>query len=173
MEAGWSTKKQSNRGAEEMPNNEIECDEVIINSLMLEKVSIKKMGNAIHKNNVALLWRSNHKVGRGSGLLISRNLVLTCAHNFYHNGQRVADGLFSVYPGLCGRVGEGYKIEACFIPEIYPKTRTVEFDYALVKLTKMVPADSFLPLSADFQDESHRLAIYGYPEIAYSNAGEE
>ena len=147
-----------------MSDNEIECDEVIINSLMLEKVSIKNMGNVIHKNNVALLWRgTKHQIGRGSGLLISRNLVLTCAHNFYNHGLRVDNGLFSVYPGLCGKVGEGYKIEACYIPEMYPKTRTVDFDYALVKLSKMVPSDSFLPLSANFKDESQRLAIYGYP----------
>ena len=147
-----------------MSDSEIECDEIVIgSSSMLERVSIKNMGNAIHKNNVAILWRSADQVGRGSGLLISRNLVLTCAHNFYNHGLRVADGLFSVYPGLCGKVGEGFKIEACFIPEMYRQTLTVEFDYALVKLAKMVHSDSFLPLSASFQDESQRLAIYGYP----------
>lgn len=46
---------------------------------------------------VAIIWRNNKlqasTVGRGSGLLISKNLVLTVAHNFYNKMLRVDDEL--------------------------------------------------------------------------------
>ena len=41
------------------------------------------MQERLHKFQTAIIWRDEYKVGRGSGLLISQNLVLTCAHNFY------------------------------------------------------------------------------------------
>ena len=48
------------------------------------------MKSKLHKNIVAIIWRSNFSmVGRGTGILISKNLVLTCAHNLYNKGERV------------------------------------------------------------------------------------
>jgi V8-like Glu-specific endopeptidase len=44
------------------------------------------MKEKLHKNIVAIIWRNNlGLVGRGSGLLISPDLVLTCAHNLYND----------------------------------------------------------------------------------------
>ena len=101
---------------------EIYCDEIIINSMMLTKVSSENVAKDLHKNNVAILWRdTKNQIGRGSGILISKNLVLTCAHNLYWLGQRVNNNLFSIYPGLDGKLERAYKIEACYIPEEYPK----------------------------------------------------
>ena len=133
------------------------------------------MSKNIHQNIAAILWRSGkNQIGRGSGLLISRNLVLTCAHIFFNKKMRVSNDLFQIYPGLCGRLERAYKIEGCFIPEEYersPNNRTTEFDYALVKLSEMVPASNFLPLSGNLNDEAQKIAIYGYPEKAYTNLG--
>ena len=156
---------------------EIYCDEIIINSMMLTKVSSENMAKDLHKNNVAILWRdTKNQIGRGSGILISKNLVLTCAHNLYWLGQRVNNNLFSIYPGLDGKLERAYKIEACYIPEEYPKApknKNIEYDYALIKLTEMVPSNNFLPLSGVFTNIGQKLAIYGYPLAAYRNTGYE
>ena len=43
------------------------------------------MDEKLHKYQVAIIWLHPLKVGfnvKGSGILISENLVLTCAHNF-------------------------------------------------------------------------------------------
>ena len=70
--------------------------------------------------------------------------------------QRVEKGLFSIYPGLFGRLERAYKIQEVFIPEEYekaPSNKAVEYDYALVKLTEKVPSDEYLPLQPSFEDK--------------------
>ena len=52
------------------------------------------MQERLHKFQTAIIWRDEYKVGRGSGLLISQNLVLTCAHNFYDDMLAVHTDLF-------------------------------------------------------------------------------
>ena len=90
-----------------------------------------------HKNIVAIIWRNKGKACRGSGALISKDLVLTSAHNFYYQNQQVPNELFEIYPGLCGKLGKHFKIDKVFIPEEYSKSKKNEskYDYALVKLT--------------------------------------
>jgi len=69
------------------------------------------MSNKLHKNIVSIIWReSNTRIGRGSGLLISPNVVLTSAHNLFYKGKRVPEKWFEIYPGLCGVVEKPYKI---------------------------------------------------------------
>lgn len=44
------------------------------------------MAERLHKFQVAILWPHPYLTGgyaKGSGILISKNLVLTCAHIFY------------------------------------------------------------------------------------------
>jgi len=78
------------------------------------------MTEKLHKNVVAIIWKQKQahfdQVGRGSGLLISKNLVLTSAHNFYYKKERVSDTSFDIYPGQYGSLGRSYKIERVFIP---------------------------------------------------------
>lgn len=47
------------------------------------------MNERLHKNVVAIIWRYKFRIGRGSGLLISQNLVLTSAHNFFFQRTRI------------------------------------------------------------------------------------
>ncbi len=64
------------------------------------------MPELLHKWQVAIVWKldqyQGNKVGRGSGLLISSDLVLTAAHNFYYNMQRVDNQRVNLYPGQFG-----------------------------------------------------------------------
>jgi hypothetical protein len=57
------------------------------------KVENQQMKDRLHKFQVSIVWRQDvskgSAVGRGSGLLISRDLVLTCAHNFYCMKEKV------------------------------------------------------------------------------------
>ena len=47
------------------------------------------MQNRLHRHIVAIVWRMQGTVGRGTGLIISKDLVLTSAHNLYHNLMEV------------------------------------------------------------------------------------
>ena len=64
------------------------------------------MSELLHKWQVAIVWKldqyQGNKVGRGSGLLISSDLVLTAAHNFYYNMKRVDNQRVNLYPGQFG-----------------------------------------------------------------------
>ena len=131
----------------------------------------------LHKWQVAIVWKldksQGNRVGRGSGLLISRDLVLTAAHNFYYEFlgkmHQVDINRVNLYPGQCGQLSNPYKIKEVYIPKEYQQTQNTFYDYALVRLAKRYQTDSqeqFLPLSYNFRDEvdSAKLAIYGYPD---------
>ena len=47
------------------------------------------MSERIHKHICAINWRDEFKYGKGSGIMISRDLVLTAANNFYDPSNRV------------------------------------------------------------------------------------
>ena len=47
------------------------------------------MSERIHKHICAIIWRDKFRTGRGSGIMISRDLVLTAANNFYDPSNRV------------------------------------------------------------------------------------
>lgn len=52
----------------------------------LDPVSREEMEERVHKFQVAINWPAPYGIGddiKGSGVLISKDLVLTCAHNFY------------------------------------------------------------------------------------------
>ena len=66
-------------------------NEVIVEGDKLGEVSKKAMDEKLHRNIVYIVWR-NHKfnqIGRGTGLLISSDLILTCAHNLYNTNMQL------------------------------------------------------------------------------------
>ena len=87
---------------------------------VLYDVKEKEMKEQIHRFMVAIVWRkrisNSPKIGRGSGILISQNLVLTVAHNFYFDRDRVEDNCFELFVGQSGPMLRPYKIEAVFTP---------------------------------------------------------
>ena len=61
------------------------------------------MNKKLHKHVCVVIWRDQYSsVSRGSGLLISKNLVLTSAHNLYDGTTIVDIETLEVYPGHCG-----------------------------------------------------------------------
>ena len=78
------------------------------------------MTQKLHKNVVAIIWKQTKfhadTIGRGSGLLISKDLVLTSAHNFYNKKERIGDAFFEIYPCQYGPLIKPYKICQVFIP---------------------------------------------------------
>ncbi len=62
-------------------------DQVLIDNEMIKIVEKELLKKLPHKHIGLLIWRreDNKKLkGTGSGFLISKNLVLTCAHNLYN-----------------------------------------------------------------------------------------
>ena len=69
------------------------------------------MNYRLHKFQTAIIRREKGNDGRGSGILISPNLVLTCAHNFWSNMQIVDANYFEIYVGQSGLLEKPYRIE--------------------------------------------------------------
>lgn len=87
-----------------------------------------------------------------SGILISRNLVLTSAHNFFKDLKAMDKEDFSIYPGHAGSLKKAYKIEQFYVEDQYIKKlgkKALKSDYALIKLTENVEmGNDFIPLKA-------------------------
>ena len=101
--------------------------------------------------NIGALELNNLKLGKGhgSGVLISRNLVLTSAHNVFNRGSREINEI-KFYPGQCGELVEAhaYEVEDYFFPGAFTAKNSNFNDYALLKLRKPVTgASNFMELS--------------------------
>ena len=57
------------------------------------------MDKRLHKFTCAIVIKQGGRTAVGSGMLISKNLVLTCAHNFFLQSNRVDDASMKIYPG--------------------------------------------------------------------------
>ena len=75
------------------------------------------MSSRIHKFQTVIISRPQDSIGRGSGNLISPNLVLSAAHNFYFNKQPINLDLFYIFPGAYGPLTEPYSIDNFFVPK--------------------------------------------------------
>ena len=64
-------------------NGEVYQDEAMLNYKKLYKVSSDKIGERPHCHIGAILFEARYKEGKGSGILISPDLVLTAAHNVF------------------------------------------------------------------------------------------
>ena len=66
----------------------------------MEEISPEQMTKLPHKLIGALTYNSLQNQVQGSGILISPDLVLTCAHNLYDKSTGVLCRNFKFYPGL-------------------------------------------------------------------------
>jgi V8-like Glu-specific endopeptidase len=70
------------------PFDELEhySDEYMFSNDALFEVPLERMSQPMHRHIGALLFRTRRhsQSGKGTGTLISRNLVLTSAHNIYN-----------------------------------------------------------------------------------------
>ena len=55
----------------------------------------------------------------GTGTLISKNLVLTCAHVIYNKSHKAYYPRIIFYPGLCGDLDKWYEVENFEAPDKY------------------------------------------------------
>ena len=62
------------------------------------------MSNPMNNNIGSIIYKTthDHRKGFGTGILISSNLVLTCAHNVYDKKYSKTNYEIEFYHGLCG-----------------------------------------------------------------------
>ena len=81
------------------------------------------MDKRLHKFTCAIVIKQGGRTAVGSGMLISKNLVLTCAHNFFLQSNRVDDASMKIYPGAYGELKSPKTVDKVYIAEAYrPRT---------------------------------------------------
>ena len=78
---------------------------------------------------------SSGKSRKGSGILISPNMVLTVAHNLYDVDSRQTFKEIKFYPGLKGMLEKASVVSDFFYPPEYRLNPSTENDWALLKLS--------------------------------------
>lgn len=94
------------------------------------------MSKQLHKHIGVILFRINQtsKMGRGTGILISPDLVLTCAHNIYNKFSGELHREIKFYHGQCGVMEKHCEIDDFFFPGKFHLNPIISHDYALLKL---------------------------------------
>ena len=113
------------------------------------------MQKRLHRFTAAIIWKEGEQKGKGTGFLVSNDLILTVAHNFFDTaGIRIKKESISIYPGAFGELKDAYTVEKVYIPEEYyaANKKSYKFDYALIKLDKKVEMGDFLTLSYSFNN---------------------
>jgi V8-like Glu-specific endopeptidase len=90
------------------------------------------------------------KMAVGSGVLISRDLVLTAAQNLYDKDVGQENEVFKFYLGASGTAEKYYELEDWRYPSGFktcPLRDKLLFDYALVKLKQPIEYKEYLELS--------------------------
>jgi V8-like Glu-specific endopeptidase len=113
------------------------------------------------------------KMAVGSGVLISRDLVLTAAHNLYDKDVGQENEVFKFYIGASGTAEKYYELEDWRYSSEFktcPQSEKLEFDYALVKLKQPIDYKEYLELSFPCDtclinnNKETYLSIFGYPK---------
>ena len=130
----------------------------------------------LHRNICAIRFaakKSASRFGVGSGVLLSRNIVLTAAHILYDkdaNCEYDRAG-YKVYVGAIGEAEAYYKVEDWRFPDEYrscEQDSKLKSDFALLKLSSEASCDEFVEVSLPCEcvfgrREEVRLKVYGYP----------
>ncbi len=89
------------------------------------------------------------KVGVGTGILISPDLVLTVAHNIYNFEGKKEYHKISFCPGHSGPIGDKKEVKSRYYPEAFKLDNSPKNDIALMRLARKTEETEFIPLKND------------------------
>jgi hypothetical protein len=101
-------------------------------------VAQENMQKRLHRFTSAIIWEEAGQIGRGTGFLVSSNLIITVAHNLFNRGIRVGKEAIKIYVGAYGELKNPCTVQKVYIPEEYLAKKLPEFDYSLIKLNEKV-----------------------------------
>ena len=107
------------------------------------------MDKQLHRHIGVITSLNKYKIPlHGTSILISPDLVLTCAHNIYDKNTSSFNSEVKFYPGHSGILKSSFEVESFFIPEQY-KTwkKSCLYDYGLLKLKQKTKNKDFIPLN--------------------------
>ena len=105
-------------------------------------------------------------------MLLSKDTVLTAAHNIFDKKYMSENSDFKLYIGANGLAFEYHEIEVWRYPEEFKACLPIAklpYDYAIMRLKKPVAFDYFLPLSMVCQEcltrdnKKVQLKVFGFP----------
>lgn len=76
-----------------------------------------KLSKLPYRHLGVIISRGERHVSYGTGILISRNLVLTCAHNIFNATKRILFKELSFYPGQHGLLTNPHRVESYMFPK--------------------------------------------------------
>ena len=103
---------------------------------------------------------------KGTGILISPNLVLTANFNILNTQTCDLFENIKFYLGNDNSEKRAYDIEDVYVPDrTFINRKKTIFAYGLLKLKEKVNATDFIPLNADSKNigQGPRLGLFGYP----------
>ena len=84
----------------------------------LFRVEKKDLESILHRSIAALTFIDGKKQPTaGSGVFISRNLMLTAAHNLYDRREHTENKIFKFYCGASGVAEKSFSIESFRYPQ--------------------------------------------------------
>jgi hypothetical protein len=90
--------------------------------------------------SIIIFRRRSTREFKSMGVLISTDLVLTCAHNIFtkynkYSKRKEADEVCINIPGIGWQIMKPWQ---WIFPEEYKRQSQIEYDFALIKLTEKV-----------------------------------
>ena len=120
----------------------------------VDRVPQSKMSSLPHRHIGAVVCVGpGGAIQFGTGTLLSRDLVLTCAHVIYNAPHQAYYPKIVFYPALYGDMEKWHIVEDFQASDKYGEFQKIydtrSYDYALLKLQKPVETDGFLELCDD------------------------
>ena len=127
------------------------CNEANFYNDILEEIDENKMKDQLHRHIGLITFTSafEDKMGNGTGILISPNLVLTVAHNVYNCETNEVFQNLRFYYRQSGKLGKANKVCDIFVPGKYGFKPNAVNDYALLKLSEKINVSNFIPLCGE------------------------